>query len=320
MPFLRLHNTTTKQSTAHSLRTHHGNVQGSHNSISHVPDRRARIRSSKRVSFFAFLKRGVSASMTLEASIALPFFLFAMLNIISSMNLLAVQSHLNAAMHQTGNKMAFAGYAVSEVAGESLSGELSDVILSELYARNQIVHYAGKTYLDKSCISGGSSGISMLGSEVMGDGDVIDLRVSYRVTPMFGWMGFDEFAMGQRYYAKAWTGYDVEHRAGSGSSEEDPMVYVTKSGTVYHLDRNCSYLNPAVQSVPTERMGELRNQSGGKYYPCELCGGSAMQEVCYITENGNRYHNDLNCSGLKRTIYTIPLSEVGGRGRCSKCG
>lgn len=319
MPFLRLYNKTTKQSTAHSLRTHHGNVQGSHNSISLVPDKGARIRSSKRVSFFTFLKKGISASMTLEAAIALPFFLFAMLSVISSMNLLAVQSHLNAALHQTGNKMAFAGYGVSEVAGEGLSGELSDVILSEVYARNQIVHYAGKTYLDNSCISGGSGGISMLGSEVMGDGDVVDLRVSYRVTPMFGWMGFDDFSMGQRYYAKAWTGYDVEHRV-SGSSKEDPMVYVTKSGTVYHLDRNCSYLNPTVQSVPTERMGELRNRSGGKYYPCELCGSSVKQEVCYITENGNRYHNDLNCSGLKRTIYTIPLSEAGGRGRCSKCG
>ena len=40
----------------------------------------------------------------------------------------------------------------------------------------------------------------------------------------------------------------------------------------------------------------------------------------YITSQGNRYHTQLNCSGLKRTIYTVPLSQTGGRGRCSKCG
>lgn len=39
----------------------------------------------------------------------------------------------------------------------------------------------------------------------MEDGDIIDINVSYRVKPFAGVMGFDGFAMAQRYYGKAWT-------------------------------------------------------------------------------------------------------------------
>ena len=119
--------------------------------------------------------------MTLEAAFVLPFFLFAVINIIFSMNILAAQSRINAALHQTGNKMAFAAYAVQDLAGGGAGGALAGVALSELYARSRIVEYAGSGFLDQSCISSGSAGLSMLGSQVMGEGDVIEMDI--RQTP-----------------------------------------------------------------------------------------------------------------------------------------
>lgn len=40
----------------------------------------------------------------------------------------------------------------------------------------------------------------------------------------------------------------------------------------------------------------------------------------YITNQGDCYHKDLGCSGIKRTVRMIRLSEVGTRRPCSRCG
>lgn len=309
MPFLQSSQHKLNNSTAHSLRAYLEIRQGSNTCLS-------LLRLLKRASFIASHNKG---SMTLEAAFVLPFFLFAVINVLYAVNIIGTQSRMNAALHQVGNKMAFSGYAYEHTAGSMLPEQLSGVALTELYAKGQIIKYAGSSYLDQSCIVNGSGGISLAGSSVMGSGDIIDIKVSYRVKSLIALMGFDAFSMSQRYYAKAWTGYDVTQYV-SDLEQQDPMVYVTETGTVYHTDRNCVYLNPSVEFLSIEAVEDRRNQSGGKYYPCEICGGSAASGEVYITSQGSRYHGQLNCSGLKRTIYTVPLSQTGGRGRCSKCG
>lgn len=257
--------------------------------------------------------------MTLEAAFALPFFLFAVLNILFAVNIIGTQSRINAAMHQVGNKLAYAGYAYENTVGDILPDGLSGVVVTEGYARGQIVEYVGRSYLENSCVKGGAGGLSFAGSSVMGAEDIIDLKISYRVKPFAGLMGFDGFSLSQRYYGRAWTGYDAAGSV-SGGTEEDPMVYITKKGTVYHLDRNCNYLNPKIETVPAQSVSDRRNASGSKYVPCGSCGSGGGGNQVYITGYGSSYHKRLDCPGLKRTIYTVPLSEVGARGRCSKCG
>ena len=65
---------------------------------------------------------------------------------------------------------------------------------------------------------------------------------------------------------------------------------------------------------------KLRNNDGSKYYPCEYCAGKIAAGDVFITDYGNRYHGKVDCAGLKRKIYTIPISEVGARRPCSDCG
>ncbi|MBD5507604.1 MAG: hypothetical protein HDR05_06050 [Lachnospiraceae bacterium] len=257
--------------------------------------------------------------MTLEAAFALPFFLFAVLNILFAVNIIGMQSRLQAAMHQVGNKMAFAGYSYENTVSGVLPESLVSVALSEGYARGQILEYVGRSYLEQSCVKGGSGGISFAGSSVMGTDDLIDLKVSYRVRPFVELLGFDGFWMSQRYYGRAWTGYDVTGSI-SDITQEDPMVYITETGEVYHLDRNCTYLNPSVEAVSAESVSGRRNTSGAKYTACGFCGGAGGGKEVYITSYGSSYHRQITCPGLKRTIYTVPLSEVGTRRRCSKCG
>lgn len=315
MPFLRLKQQQSKKSTAHSLRAYLDTIQGSHLILSFC-------RSIKRVSYS--ISRKIcnlhnKGSMTLEAAFALPFFLFAVINILFAVNIIGTQSRINAALHQTGNKMAFAGYVYERTVGTVLPDSLAGVAMTEIYARGRILEYVGRDYLDRSCVVNGAAGISLAGSSVMESGDVINLKVSYKVKPFAGIMGFSGFTMSQCYYGRAWTGYDVTQYV-SDTRLEDPMVYITETGTVYHLDRNCTYLNPSVEPVPATLVGDRRNESGGKYYSCEICGSGTGLGQVYITGQGSSYHSRINCPGLKRTIYTVPLSQVGGKGRCSKCG
>lgn len=309
MPFLQSQQHKLNNSTAHSLRAYLEVQQGSNAYLSFL-------RLLKRASSTISHQKG---SMTLEAAFVLPFFLFAVINILFAVNIIGTQSRINAALHQVGNQMAFAGYAYEHTVGNALPEQLSGVILSDLYAKGQIIKYVGSSYLEQSCIVDGAGGVSLAGSSVMGDGDIIDLTISYRVSPFIVLMGFDQFSMTQRYYGRAWTGYDVTQYV-SDPEREDPMVYVTQTGTVYHLDRNCVYLNPSVEALSVTAIESRRNQSGSKYYLCERCSKVVEPEEVYITSQGNRYHTQLNCSGLKRTIYTVPLSQTGARGRCSKCG
>lgn len=277
--------------------------------------------TKKRMSFFSSLHgRKLNASMAVEASMVLPLFFFFLINILFSFDMLRLHGNLTAAMHQTGNKMAFYGYAYKAAAGdEAVFSEVMDsIILSEGYARNCVVNILGKDYLDHSCLSSGAAGLHFMKSSVMKENDVIELVASYYVKPFIKVMGFPDFPMENRYYGRAWTGYDVT--GGAMASDEDPIVYITENGAVYHTARSCSYLNLSVEAVPYIMIPELRNESGGKYYDCERCGREGYQAVAYITAQGGKVHGSLKCAGLRRTIYAVRLSETVGMGKCSKCG
>ena len=117
---------------------------------------------------------------------------------------------------------------------------------------------------------------------------------------------------------RAWVGYTGESfRTG----QSDEIVFITPEGTVYHRSRDCTYLRLSIRQLPYNALEDARNQSGGKYAPCEYCIHSGWSgSTVYITNYGNRYHSTKNCRGLKRTVMAVPLSEVGGRRCCSRCG
>ncbi len=308
MPFLQLHKIKKYKSICYSLRA---------NLLYNLSPTQVKNGLLKRVSFFT--SQMAKASMTIEAALALPLFLFFLLQIMSSISMLELQSRLDAALHQTGNQMAFAGHLYQKTTGGAIPDGIANVALTEGYARNQIVSYAGREYLEHSAICRKAAGLSFTGTKIMQENDRIDICLSYEIEPLFPILGWGGLHRQQRYYARAWTGYSVEDSF-SDMTQTDPMVYVTKTGSVYHINRNCTYLAPLTESVSADAVGEKRNSSGGKYYACEICGSRALTGTVYITEYGSSYHSLLNCSRLQRTIYTIPLSQVGGRGRCSKCG
>lgn len=262
------------------------------------------------------LQRGQKAGMTIEACLVLPLFLFAFLNIISIVEIYRLQGNISAAMHDTAKQMAVYGYEYRQISQGS-AGAAESVGLTYLYAAGRVRAKLGEAYLDNSPLAGGASQISWLRSSVMQADDCIDLVAEYRVEPPAAIVGYQPRTLYSRIRTRAWTGYD--NAANGAGSTAEKIVYITPEGSVYHCSRGCSYLKLSIAAIESACLDTYRNQNQGKYYPCAEC-GSACGNIVYITSYGDRYHAALGCSSLKRTVMAVPISEVGGRSACSKCG
>ena len=105
--------------------------------------------------------------------------------------------------------------------------------------------------------------------------------------------------------------------------EDGSYVYLAENSKVYHRDEYCVYLNPGITSIRYSDVEKERNRSGGKYKMCLSCGKGISfggNVLVYITPYGDRYHSSRQCSGLKRGVHRVLLSQTGDLPPCSKCG
>ena len=156
-------------------------------------------------------------------------------------------------------------------------------------------------------------------SDIFSSEDELDVIVTYSVSPWSGLAAFSSFRMANRHFAHIWNGYDIPDDPEKSEQELD-IVYITENGTVYHENRNCTYLVLSIREVSRSVAETAVNQWGKKYSPCEKCKPDSISLTLYITEEGERYHSDRNCSGLKRTVFSVPRSRAVGYRACSRCG
>ena len=162
-------------------------------------------------------------------------------------------------------------------------------------------------------VSGGAMGINLLASEF--DRDYILLKANYRVKfPVKLFRNID-FSITQKTRFRKWTGWHS-----LDETEEELFVYITEYGDVYHLRKSCPYLDLSIHCVLKEQIPNLRNKNGEKYAKCQLCKKNEPEkDKVYITDYGNKYHDSINCTGLKRMIYQRKYSDLGGMSGCVKC-
>ena len=257
----------------------------------------------KRAFFFSSQKR--NGSMALEGSLVLPIFLLFMMTVLLSLEAVRFQSDMQEALYETGNQYAFTGYEIKEQGKTQLNigEEIKDYLRSQQYP-----------YL---CAAGGEEGIALQDlSDLCGDGSIA-LLASYKLKPFISWLPIGEILIQDRFVSHGWVGYTGEEHQGDRISEK--CVYVTRTGSKYHLSYHCTYLRIQVQTTDYENISSLRNASGEKYQVCPKCKPVKGGKV-YFTAGGNRYHSRSDCSALKRTVYMIPFSQAGEYNPCSKCG
>lgn len=173
---------------------------------------------------------------------------------------------------------------------------------------------------DNNVILGGFASIDFMDSQIRDDGKNIVITADYCIQIPFIPKIFSIKKQAVRICTRAFTGDSIlEVVQNEGNDKENVVVYVTPTGTVYHLSMECPYLRLSVKCVDRQQLDTLRNESGGIYYACSKCRPEEIDKV-YICTYGNRYHSDISCSELKRGIKPIKLSQTGEKKECGKCG
>ncbi len=271
-----------------------------------------RLFSLERISLPASLHRKTAAGMTVEAAVVLPLVLFFLLSLGCIIESIRLHGNLQLALWSEGSRLAVHGGMGMDGAGGALFSFVS--------LENGIREFLGEEYLEHSPLAEGASGLHFLESSWVTDRDELDIVLTYSVSLWGGLGKLSSFNMRNRYFGHLWSGYEIPPD-GQDSDEGQEIVYVAENGQVYHTDRNCTHLELKIRPVSGAEVESQRNLRGETYSPCEKCQPENTGQTLYITEEGNRYHADQNCSGLKRTVFSVWKSRAVKRYRaCSRCG
>lgn len=276
------------------------------------------------------------ASLTVEAALVLPIFLYFIIAFLAFIQIFTVQEKIQSSITKMGLNLAKTAYLFQDFPGTeellnfdvTIFGREYDIGIDEL-ADNLASNTCLKLYADKylntdqinhSCIVKGFGGLNFEGSSLFDGSDYIDIMVSYKVKLPVKIFLIEKLLMTQRVRLRSWTGYPVTAAYQIEEENSEGIVYVTETGSVYHRTESCSHIKLSVKAVIGIPV-ELRNDSGAKYYPCESCCKAKPSDYAtyYITSDGTRYHVARECSRIKRSVKSIPLGGVGARTPCKRC-
>ncbi len=244
--------------------------------------------------------RAQRAALTVEAAVVFPFIAAFWACILMFFRILAIETDVQTALVYAGRTAATAATVNTSELGLILTAKAN-----WLYALQDVEGM-------EELLPEGVSMIPFWRSEVS-DGE-IKLKINYTLKVPFSLFQNMGFEVSQMQSCKLWTGDESTEVA------DDPYVYITDYGSVYHTSADCSYLDLSIEAVEFSKINGLRNNDEHKYYPCSLCAEeNTSYKTVYITDYGTMFHTDPECSGLKRSIHMVHLSEVEDRCPCKKC-
>ncbi|SFB09850.1 TadE-like protein [Acetitomaculum ruminis DSM 5522] len=249
------------------------------------------------------------ASLTVESSLVMPLFLFTILLFIYIGEYVSLQSEVTSAAYGVATEIS--EYSSLLKKANVSHDKIPAGILTTAYAKNKIIKAVGENRI-KYFVKNEKNGMKCQ----MNISDDIDIKVNfYFKTGVYNFFGLNNMKVSCRAKSKAWTGkiYRIK--------DDDELVYVAENGVVYHRLLSCTFIKLSVRPVLFSDISNARNRAGGKYYPCEKCKMKKIENgIVFITNDGSRYHTFVNCSEIKRTIHSVPLGKVQGKGICSRCG
>lgn len=298
-------------------------------------------------SFLIRRRRALSASLTLEAALALPLFLFAMYILILPMRMLRTSRSMQTACEEVCQAAAQGIYviragtsaaeAVPEAAGaaetiarlaglSSGSGETRDSasgsadLIRGYLTGNALGAYAAQR-AKAAAGDGYAEHVLSLRSSCLSDGETITLTLDYDYRLPFTVLGLGSIHQSVTASRRAWLGADPawDPSKTAEAADEDPIVYVGRDSTRYHRTASCHYLSNNMTPVPFSTVSLQRNRFGKSYAPCARCARGVTGGTVYILDGGTSYHADAGCSALAAYARAVRLSTVSHLGKCSYC-
>lgn len=270
------------------------------------------------------MRKRNQGSITLETTLILPIFLFCVITLMYFFQIILIQEKISQGLWETAKEASRYASVYENVGGkkgDNDSKQTAKKWISGAFTGIRMAEYLPEEILENSCIKGGKTGI-MYRSSILENGQDISLAALYEVKFPVMTNVLPSFNFIQQVKSRGFIGTYKIGLSKKEMEEEDIYVYMTKTGTVYHTSLFCTHINLGIECVSYENALTKRNRSGGKYKSCQKCTKSTKvsnQSNVYISDTGDRYHIQLECSGLTRDIKKVKLSELSGVGACQRC-
>ena len=254
------------------------------------------VKKSKRASSSASdLSGNEEGAMTLEASLIVPIFLIVLLMLTSAGEILMIHQQISHGACEAAKRAAVNEYRIRQKkkSGSDLSG---------FSAKAAFLAAVNRKFLDHSALIGGSAGAAAACRLTLTSKGEYIVSVRYYIRKTMPFLSTHIVSYEQSVRQKSMTGYVPD-----GDELKKGYVYITPHEAVYHKDLSCTHLSLDI-SVD-EDVEKYRNKRT-QYKPCDKCTKHEKGDFScvYIAKEGESYHTDLGCSGLKRTVKQVDLS------------
>lgn len=277
---------TVKQKRKTALQAHSRRTDTPLSRRSAAPRRRSRLK----------------ASLTVEAALVLPLFLFVLLLLALPFRMMTAERQVQRAAEEVCARAAQVA-ALRDEASTQYTASLGE----------QALKAARETVRDPNV-----SGLSAEHSSFLADGETVSVVLDYRYQipiPLFRIPPLRRSCTATR---RAWIGEtDPENRLSETAADE--LVFIGRHSTRYHKSAHCHYLSNELSALSVEAARNARNAGGGRYHACPVCARAVTAGTVYIMPSGSAYHRDPACRAIRAYVRAVHLSEVRSLGPCSYC-
>lgn len=253
------------------------------------------------------LSASESGAITLEASFMVPLFLFVMLMLTAAGEILMIHGQMAHGLKEAVKSAAVNEYRVQK-------GKKAEQMISEVSARASFLTAVNRKFLDRSALAGGSKAAAAAIQMKKNSKEEYVGTVTYTTRKNMPFLYGISGTFRQNIRQKIMSGYVPD-----GDEQKEGSVYITPHESVYHKDLSCTHL---ALDISVDR--DIKKYQEGKtaYKECRKCARYEKGEVScvYVAKEGEAYHTDITCSGLKRTVKQTDLSTLKGMKPCERCG